>query len=526
MVFNQALSAAQVGALVTARAPSFTADPISKPAAIPGQIYEQTLAGSATDPTGDTLTFSKVSGPAWLTVSPDGRISGVPAASDAGANRFIVRVSDGLLADDAVLNIVVGNPSGLIAHYQFDGSTADNLGGAAGTATGSPAYTSGFYDRAIRFDAVNDVVQLRSGLLNGVTDLTIAARVRWDGGGDWQRIFDFGNNTNQYLFFSPKAGSISRFAIKNGGSEQALNGPALASGEWAHVAITLVGNTGTLYLNGSAVATGNITIDPAAFSPAINYLGDSQYTLIRFSTERSMTSASTTAAWPNWKSLRLAVPPPAVNVPDSSYAGWVAGTSFPAGQAGALSDPDADGLDNAWEYYFGTNPLAASTSIASEPQLMNGAALGLDPNKTYLTLQARVRKQHLGATLVPEAPPACRSRGIRCRQPRLPGGHTDSRWRLRDRQVLLRRANRRLVDGHRRDPPPAPAAVSIVLACLPEPTLLPRPNSRTAPTEPGDCPRRTRGRRVMTPFRPFGTRFRRSGTCRHDLGTAVRLRGT
>jgi len=30
----------------------------------------------------------------------------------------------------------------------------------------------------------------------------------------------------------------------------------------------------------------------------------------------------------------------------------------------------------------------------------------------------------------------------------------------------------------------------------------------------------------MTPFRPFGTRFRRSGTCRHDLATAVRLRGT
>jgi hypothetical protein len=27
-------------------------------------------------------------------------------------------------------------------------------------------------------------------------------------------------------------------------------------------------------------------------------------------------------------------------------------------------------------------------------------------------------------------------------------------------------------------------------------------NSRTAPTEPGDCPRRTRGRRVVTPFRP------------------------
>jgi len=409
LIFNKVLDAAQVAALAnsTNRAPAFTADPFSKPAGTAGQIYEQTIAGSATDPNaGSTLTYSKVSGPAWLTVSANGRISGVPTEADAGTNRFIVRVTDAtLLADDATLNIVVGNPTGLIAHHQFDGTVIDNIGGIAGiTTTGSPVYITGIFDRALDFDGTDDVVQLRSTLLNGVTDLTIAARVRWDGGNDWQRVFDFGNSTSQYLFFAPKAGAISRFAIKNGGSEQVLDGPALTAGDWAHVAVTLIGNTGTLYLNGAAVATGSITIDPAAFTPTLNYLGDSQYAADPFFNgaiddlriyNRGLAAAEVSA---------LAVPPAAVIVPDSSYGGWSAGIAFPAGQSAVTADPDGDGIANAWEYFLGSNPLLAGSGAFPPAQIRTAASLGLGATgKTYLTIQARVRKQHLSASFVAEA---------------------------------------------------------------------------------------------------------------------------
>jgi hypothetical protein len=47
--------------------------------------------------------------------------------------------------------------------------------------------------------------------------------------------------------------------------------------------------------------------------------------------------------------------------------------------------------------------------------------------------------------------------------------------------------------------------------------------SALRPAEPRDCPQRTRGRRVMTPFRPFGTRFRRTRTCRQGTGTEDRV---
>ena len=88
-------------------APVWTADPINanatEDAAFTGQL-------AATDvDAGDVLTYSKVAGPAWLTVSPAGALGGTPANGDVGANVFTVRVSDGTAAVDATLNVTVSN---------------------------------------------------------------------------------------------------------------------------------------------------------------------------------------------------------------------------------------------------------------------------------------------------------------------------------------------------------------------------------------------------------------------------------
>lgn len=90
-------------------APVFTANPINKAAGATGSGYSGTLAGSATDvDAGDSLVYSKVSGPAWLAVASSGALSGTPAAGDVGTNSFVVRVAD--LAGSSVtatLNITV-----------------------------------------------------------------------------------------------------------------------------------------------------------------------------------------------------------------------------------------------------------------------------------------------------------------------------------------------------------------------------------------------------------------------------------
>jgi hypothetical protein len=81
--------------IIRNRAPYFTATPLAKPAAEAGESYSETLAADAADPNeGDTLLFSRVSGPAWLSIAGDGTLAGTPAGSDAGMNSFVIRVTD------------------------------------------------------------------------------------------------------------------------------------------------------------------------------------------------------------------------------------------------------------------------------------------------------------------------------------------------------------------------------------------------------------------------------------------------
>lgn len=108
---------------------------------------------------------------------------------------------------------------------------------------------------------------------------SFAAWVKWEGGDDWQRIFDFGSNTTRYLFLTPRASNGKlRFAIRNSGSEQQLDAPsALATGAWQHVAVTLDGARGVMYLNGEPTATNSISIRPWQTQARNNYLGKSTF---------------------------------------------------------------------------------------------------------------------------------------------------------------------------------------------------------------------------------------------------------
>jgi hypothetical protein len=409
-IFNRVLTAPQIGALVTAQAPTFTSDSIAKPNGTIGTAYEQTLSGNASDPNGSgALVFSKTGGPTWLTVEANGRLSGIPSAADAGLSRFTVRVTDPSgLADEAVLNINVPGPSDLIAHHQFNDSPADSAGGTAATNFGSPVYADGIFERAIRLDGTDDYVRLRNNVANGLTDVTIAARVFWDGGSNWQRIFDFGNNTTQYMVLTPKSGANTlRFTISitgnAAGSEQILEAPSLPVGEWSHVAVSLNGNTGTLYVNGAVADTRTILLDPADFSPSLNYIGKSQWPDPYFEGivddfriyNRSLSGSEVKA---------LAVPLPAVVVPDTSFEAWAEAFAFPAGDGSAEDDPDQDGSANLLEYLHGTDPLAAGSASLPGLLVKTGEELdgGTDPAKRYLTLSSRVRKDRPGVSLIPE----------------------------------------------------------------------------------------------------------------------------
>ncbi len=115
-IYNVALTAAQVAAHFSAatntQPPSFPVNPFTEPAAAAGQFYSNSIAAAATDPNGSPLTFSKITGPAWLSVAANGTISGTPAVTDAGSNSWTVRATDlgGLFANATMLIFVSAPP--------------------------------------------------------------------------------------------------------------------------------------------------------------------------------------------------------------------------------------------------------------------------------------------------------------------------------------------------------------------------------------------------------------------------------
>jgi hypothetical protein len=92
-------------------APNFTVDPIVRSQGVESKSYTgQSLAGTATDPDNNPLTYSKVSGPQWLSVASDGMLSGIPDNANVGTNTFTVKVTDnGGLSDTTTLTIQVIN---------------------------------------------------------------------------------------------------------------------------------------------------------------------------------------------------------------------------------------------------------------------------------------------------------------------------------------------------------------------------------------------------------------------------------
>jgi len=167
-----------------------------------------------------------------------------------------------------------------VAHLQFEGNTLDstlNLNHSA--AFGGTSFVTGKVgSKAIALNGTNAFVQLPANVANH-REITIATWVYPKVSATWQRVFDFGNDTNQYLFLAASLGTGQlRFSIKNGGAEQQLNAPALTVGKWSHVAVTLGASGASMYVNGVLVnESAAVTISPLDFKPVLNYIGRSQF---------------------------------------------------------------------------------------------------------------------------------------------------------------------------------------------------------------------------------------------------------
>jgi hypothetical protein len=210
------------------------------------------------------------------------------STAPAGANYYVVTAitPSGETTPSNEASVITG--TSLHTYLAFDassGTSAEDSSGNAhtGTLIGGATWVAGKKNNAVSLNGSTGYVSLPAGLLTDVGDFTIATWVYWNASSTWQRIFDFGSGTSHYMFLTPRASNgMARFAITVNGNYGELvidHTAALPTGQWVHVAVTLSGATGTLYVNGASVGS-NTAMFLAPFrlrNTSQNWIGRSQY---------------------------------------------------------------------------------------------------------------------------------------------------------------------------------------------------------------------------------------------------------
>lgn len=202
---------------------------------------------------------------------------------------YCVKAEDTALNRSERSNSVTAAPTkerALICHLEFDRSLNDlTENGNHCVMYNDPAYstTNKSGETALSLRNGNSFLQLPSTIASR-NQMTISFWLKRYGASNtqWERVFDFGNSTNQYLFFTPNAGDNTiRFEMKNNGPVETLTyKKQLTSSTWSHFTISLDADKGTatMYIDGQAVATkDNFTVRPSDFAPVCNYIARSQF---------------------------------------------------------------------------------------------------------------------------------------------------------------------------------------------------------------------------------------------------------
>ena len=202
------------------------------------------------------------------------------------AYQYAVKAIDNALNISKASEAVEATPTGaptMIGRWELDGNFNDETVNMLDAVfQGTPTFLDDFKSGTQALRLLNNrsnFIQLPYQVANS-DELTICMWVYVRGTTAWQRLFDFGNDTNHYLFLTPNNGTTMRFAIKNGGNEQIVDCPTkLETMQWKHVAVSIGKEKTSIYINGEEAASSTgITIRPSDIAPVLNYLGRSQFT--------------------------------------------------------------------------------------------------------------------------------------------------------------------------------------------------------------------------------------------------------
>jgi hypothetical protein len=182
----------------------------------------------------------------------------------------------------------------LVHEYHFDGSSTtviDTVGNQDGTLIGTQLAGTG--TAVLAGGTSDEYVSWPPGLISHLTNATFELWLTWNGGGNWQRILDFGSNDagipgdqggvgTTYLMLSPSGSGTLRAALttSGGASESTVVGSGpLRSGGITHIAVVVDQTAGSLslYLDGALEDSAPLTESLENLEDVNNWMGRSQY---------------------------------------------------------------------------------------------------------------------------------------------------------------------------------------------------------------------------------------------------------
>jgi hypothetical protein len=190
----------------------------------------------------------------------------------------------------------------LLHRYTFDGtgtSVTDSIGTAHGTVMN--AQLSGNGTVVLAGGSTDQYVDLPNGIIKQLTNATFEAWVTWNGGGAWQRIFDFGDSSgaegtrsqaSTTLYLTPQAMMVASFPgppvmvvgfkrsdVTSANETHVIASQAMATAMIVHVALVIddTNNQMTLYKNGAFESSVAFTDSLSMLNDVNNWLGRSQY---------------------------------------------------------------------------------------------------------------------------------------------------------------------------------------------------------------------------------------------------------
>lgn len=201
----------------------------------------------------------------WL----PGRISGEPLPDNQGKDAYPTGVTGAVTMTDNLMLLHLDEPDGTTSFLDASGSAND----ASCDGNTCPQAILGLFNGALHFDGVDDTVDLPD-YFPDAKDFTFVAWVYWNGGDLGQHIFNLGRDQGNRFYLSPQGtnGNL-RFVARRDGVEDVVEGPSLPVGAWVHLAVTVAGDEGTIWLNGDRLSAGPMTPDPQDVLGELTWLG-------------------------------------------------------------------------------------------------------------------------------------------------------------------------------------------------------------------------------------------------------------